>query len=341
MSQLVSPGRMQALRVVLRGASSAWARLSRRPALLAPTVLAAAAVLLAYPRVVSSVFLLHVVVIMLLYVPLAVGQNLITGNSGQVSMGHAAFYGTGAYIVAILGTKFPSVPSLALLGAAVLGTAALGLATGLPAIRVSGDYLFIVTMGLNLIFLDVVTQWQGLTRGAAGIPGVPVFRLGGWQAIGPQRFYYLALAGAAVVVGVAAALLSSRFGRAVEAVRDDSIAAETSGLNTTTARLATFAVGAAMAGLSGGLFAYYVGFVGPQNFGIEQSLIIFEMAIIGGLGSIPGSIFGAILLIAIPEVFRVLQDYRLGLGGLLVVLLMVFRPHGLLGRATIQPLVKR
>ena len=341
MSQLAPPSRVEAVRVTLRAASSTVMRLSRRPLVLAAAVVLAAALLLAYPSVASSVFLLHVGVIMLLYVPLAVGQNLITGNSGQVSMGHAAFYGTGAYIVAILGTKFPGVSSLVPLAAAVLGTAALGLATGLPAIRVSGDYLFIVTMGLNLIFLDVVTQWQGLTRGAAGIPGVPVFRLGSWQAIGPQRFYYLALAGAVVVVGVAAALLSSRFGRAVEAVRDDSLAAETSAVDTMAARLATFAIGAAMAGLSGGLFAYYVGFVGPQNFGIDQSLIIFEMAIIGGLGSIRGSILGAILLVAIPEVFRVLQDYRLGLGGLLVILLMVFRPHGLLGRATIQPLVKR
>lgn len=325
----------------IRGVSERVGRTLQRPALAVPTVAVVAVLLLAYPQLVGTVFLLHVAVVMLIYVPLAVGQNLITGNSGQVSMGHAAFYGTGAYAVAILGTRWDGASSLLLLGVAVLATAVLGLVTSVPAIRVSGDYLFIVTIGLNLIFLDVVTQWQGLTGGAAGIPGVPVFRIGSWQALGPDRFYYVALAGAAVVVGVTAALLSSRFGRAVEAVRDDALAAQTSGVGTTGVRVAAFAVGAAMAGLSGGLFGFYIGFVGPQNFDIEQSLLIFEMAIIGGLGSIRGAVLGAVLLVAIPEVFRGLQDYRLGLGGLLVIALMIFRPHGLLGRATIQPLVKR
>ena len=335
------PERTNPVRAAYRDTSARVTRWSRRPAVVVPAALVAAVLLLAYPAMVGSEFFVHVAVIMLLYVPLSVGQNLITGNSGQVSMGHAAFYGTGAYVVAILGMRYPDAPPLLLLAAAVAATAVLGLLASLPAIRVSGDYLFIVTIGLNLIFLDIVTQWRGLTRGAAGIPGVPVFRIGSWEALAPEQFYYVALAGAAAVVGVAVALMSSRFGRAVEAVRDDSLAAETSGIGTTTVRVAVFAVGAAMAGVSGGLFACFLGFIGPQNFGTDQSLLIFEMAIIGGLGSVRGSIVGAILLVALPEVFRVLQDYRLGLGGLLVVVLMVFRPHGLLGRATIQPLVKR
>jgi branched-chain amino acid transport system permease protein len=300
-----------------------------------------AAGLLAWPALAPSAFFVHVAVIMLIYVPLAVGQNLITGNSGQVSMGHAAFYGCGAYLTAILALRVAGLPALAVAAVAVAGTAVLGLLVSLPAIRVSGDYLFIVTIGLNLIFLDVVTQWQPVTGGAIGLPGVPVFSVGGWRALEPESFYYVALAAAGLAAGLVAALLASRFGRAVEAVRDDRLAAEASGIGVTGVRVAAFAVGAGLAGLSGAMFAYYIGFVGPTNFDVQQSLLIFEMAIIGGLGSVRGAVLGAVLLIALPEVFRPLQDYRLGLGGALVVLLMVFRPNGLLGKATIAPLVKR
>jgi branched-chain amino acid transport system permease protein len=292
------------------------------------------------PVVIESNFYLHIATIVLIYVPLVVGQNLITGNSGQVSMGHAAFYGVVAYVTAILATTY-ELPTLAVIIASVLVTALLGLIVGLPAIRISGDYLFIVTIGLNLIFLDVAIQWIDVTGGSAGIPGIPLPSFGGLELFGERDFFYLSLMAAAVTTLIAVAITHSRLGSTIEAARDDPIAAKASGINLTPVRVAVFVIGAGMAGLSGSVFAYYIGFVGPQNFGIAQSLIIFEMAIIGGLGSVPGSIVGAALLIGLPEALRFLQDYRLGLGGLLVVILMAVRPEGLLGRVKVTTLIKK
>jgi branched-chain amino acid transport system permease protein len=296
--------------------------------------------LLLVPRVVESTFYLHIGTIVLIYVPLVIGQNLIIGNSGQVSMGHAAFYGVGAYVTAILATT-NEPPAIVVIACSAIATGLLGFVVGLPAIRISGDYLFIVTIGLNLIFLDVVIQWIDVTGGSAGIPGIPLPTFFGVELFGEADFFYLALAIAALSTLFAVAVSYSRFGSTIEAARDDPIAANASGINLTPVRVAVFVIGAALAGLSGSVFAYYIGFVGPQNFGIAQSLIIFEMAIIGGLGSVLGSIVGAALLIGLPEALRVLQDYRLGLGGLLVIILMAVRPEGLLGRVKVTTLIKK
>jgi len=276
----------------------------------------------------------------LIYIPLVVGQNLITGNSGQVAMGHAALYGVGAYITAILAVDhgFGTVPAIV---ASVVGATIIGLATGFPAIRISGDYLFIVTIGLNLIFLDVVSQWIGLTHGASGIPGVPIAAPFGVVLDTQEKFYYLALVSATFSVALALLVVHSRFGKTVEAVRDDPMAAMASGMSLARCRVSTFAIGAGLAGLSGSMLAYQLGFVGPQSFQFLISLLIFEMAIIGGLGSVFGSIVGAAILIILPEVLRGVQDYRVGLGGLAIIILMVFRPQGLVGRVSMTSLVQK
>ncbi len=322
----------------------AWVNTARdvfgRPAIRWATVIVAALVLLLVPSLVENQYHLHIIIDVLIFVPLAVGQNLITGNTGQVAIGHAAFYGTGAYVVAILSVDhhWGTIPALV---AAVVITAAIGLATGVPAIRISGDYLFIVTIGLNLIFLDIVTQWMGLTGGASGIPGVPIPSVFGVLLDSQESFYYLALAAAAAAVVVALLMTHSRFGKTMQAVRDDPVAAQSSGISIVRIRIAVFTVGAGMAGLSGGILAYQLGFVGPQSFQFMVSLLIFEMAIIGGLGNVFGSVVGATLLIALPELLRPIQDYRVGIGGLAILLLMVWRPQGLVGSVRMTSLVRR
>lgn len=299
-----------------------------------------AVALTALPLAVSNRLYLHIGVIVLIHVPLVIGQNLITGNSGQVSMGHAAFYGIGAYVTALAAAE-AGLPALLVLPLAAAAAGLVGLVTGLPAIRVSGDYLFIVTIGLNLIFLDVVVQWIPVTGGSAGIPGVPLPTIGPLELRGETAFYYLALVIAVLATAVALLLLHSRFGKTLEALRDDALAAAAVGVDATPIRVSVFVVAAAMAGLSGAVLAYYIGFVGPQSFGIAQSLLIFEMAIIGGLGSVPGSILGALLFVGLPEALRPLQDYRLGLGGVAVVVLMAVRPQGLLGRVKATTLIRK
>lgn len=279
---------------------------------------------------------LHIMTVILVYIPLALGQNLITGNSGQISMGHAAFWGIGAYAAALL-TLNMGAPGIVAILVAIVVAGAIGLVTGLPAIRISGDYLFIVTIGLNFIFLDLVIQTPAL-GGGIGLAAIPPFRIGGWEATEPAGHFYLALVVALASIGITTLITTSRFGRVVEAVRDDPVAAMASGINPTPVRVAIFTVGAALAGGAGAVLAFFLSYAGPTSFPVDQSLLVFEMVIIGGLGSVPGSILGAILLIGIPEVLRPLQDYRLGLGGLAAVVLMMVRPQGLLGRVKVTRL---
>jgi len=312
----------------------------RKPLAIGAVAIVGASLLAGYPWLFGTPLMLQIAISVLIYVPLVVGQNIITGNSGQLSMGHAAFYAVGAYCTGILVTRLDGFPALAAVALAIVGAGLLGLLIGFPALRVSGDYLFILTIGLNLIVVSVATQWEAATGGARGLTRIPLFSVGGYEFRTPEDFYYVVLIAAVLCVGVAAAVLSSRFGRLLEAARDDRAAAEACGVSITGMRLSAFVIGSSMAGLSGAMFAYNLGFVGPQSFTLQQSLLIFEMVIIGGLASIRGSILGAIILVALPEALRFLQDYRLGLGGVIILILMVWRPNGLLGKGVVAPLVK-
>ncbi|WGF89745.1 branched-chain amino acid ABC transporter permease [Marinivivus vitaminiproducens] len=301
--------------------------------------LAVLALLVAAPGFLNS-YHIHVLTLILIYVPCALGQNLITGNSGQLSMGHAAFFGLGAYVVAILTVHYgwPAFPALVMAAAAA---GVVGLMIGLPAIRISGDYLFLVTIGVNLVFLDVVTQWISVTGGTAGIPGLPMPSFLGIQVRTKAEYFYMALVVALLCLGLTLAITKARFGKMIEAVRDDPIAAASCGVSLTLVRVSVFVIGAAMAGLAGGVLAFFIGFVGPSDFNVQQSLLIFEMAILGGLGSVWGSIVGAALLVGLPEMLRFLQPYRLGLLGLVMILLMIYRPQGLLGSVKITNLIRK
>lgn len=295
--------------------------------------------LLAAPRVIGG-YHLHVLTLILIYVPCALGQNLITGNSGQLSMGHAAFFGLGAYAVAILSVYYgwPALPALVV---AAIAAGIVGLMIGLPAIRISGDYLFIVTIGVNLVFLDVVTQWVSFTGGTAGIPGLPLPSFGLFRVRSNVDYFYMALVLAVLCFLITLTITRSRFGKMIEAVRDDPVAASACGISLTTVRVSVFVIGAAMAGVAGGVLGYFIGFVGPSDFNVQQSLLIFEMAILGGLGSIWGSVAGAAILIGLPEFLRFLQPYRLGLLGLIMIVVMVYRPQGLIGSVRITNLIRK
>lgn len=303
------------------------------------SALVLAGVLLGLPLLVPTQYFLHVIVVCLIWIPLSIGQNLVTGNAGITAMGQAAFYAVGAYVTGILSTN-TDLPAPLIILIAVLFTGLVGVIISIPAVRVSGDYVFVVTLGLNLIIIDVATQWTAVTGGARGLPGVPTFRFGAWVARGEAGFYYVALVIAAICVATAVAIVSSRYGRTLSAIREDSMAAAASGIRKTSPRVAIIAVGAMMGGAAGAALAYYLGFVGPTSFTTQVSLLIFEMAIIGGLASVRGSVLGAVLLIALPELLRPLQDYRLGIGGIVIIVLMIYRPNGILGSAAATPLKK-
>lgn len=297
----------------------------------------------------------------LLYVMLALGLNIVVGFAGLLDMGYIAFYAVGAYLWALLaspqfGVHWPMWAILPL-GAAVAGL--FGLLLGAPTLKLRGDYLAIVTLGFGeiiRIFLNNLNAPVNITNGPQGISAIDPVHFGSISLARPidlgiltlpslVAYYYLFLFAAMVIIAIALRLERSRVGRAWAAIREDEIAAKACGINTRNVKLLAFAMGATFGGVAGGLFAGFQQFVSPESFGLLESVMVLCMVVLGGMGHIPGVIFGALLLTLLPEFFRhvasPLQLYLFGgvyvdpeslrmlLFGLALVLVMRFRPSGL------------
>jgi branched-chain amino acid transport system permease protein len=265
-----------------------------------------------------------------LYIVLALGLNIIVGQTGLLNLGYAAFYAIGAYTYAILSTLYglsfwPGLVAGALCAA---GFAAL---LGLPILRLRGDYFAIVTLGLGEITRIILNNWNSVTNGPNGISNISRPVVTGYTLQTTLDFYYLILVIVIISVFAMHRLMVSRIGRAWIAIREDEIAAEAMGINTLRLKLLAFVLGSAWAGLAGVFFAAKMAFVSPESFTFFESVLILCMVVLGGMGSIPGIILGALLLITLPEIFRDFQDYRMLAFGVALVLMMVFRPQGLLG----------
>ena len=264
-------------------------------------------------------------------ITLALGLNIITGLTGQLSLGHAAFMSIGAFTGAILTLRTGIPFSLDLL-ASGLFTAAVAALIGWPILRLTGDYLAICTLGfaeiVKVIFLNLE-----ITNKALGLT-VPAPR----SAL-PMPVIVLLVAMLTVIASVF--IQNSRFGRALKAIRDDEIAAESMGIDIARYKVQSFAVSAFMAGIGGCLYAHFLGYINPSDFGFLKSVDMLSMIVLGGLGSIPGAVFGASILSAAPEFLRFMSQYRMLVYGTLLVSLMVFRPNGLLGGIDVTALVLR
>jgi branched-chain amino acid transport system permease protein len=267
-----------------------------------------------------------------LYAVLALGLNIVVGQAGLLNLGYVAFYAIGAYTYGILSTRFglPFWPGL-LIGAAA--SAFMALLIGLSTLKLRGDYFAIVTLGLGEITRIVLNNSDSITGGPNGIPGIGRPSIGGHVLSTPLELYYLILAIAIATVFAMRRIMASRIGRAWAAIREDEIAAEAMGVNTFRLKLLAFVVGSAWAGLAGVFFASKMAFVSPESFTFFESILILCMVVLGGMGSIPGIILGAFLLIMLPELFRDFADYRMLGFGAALVLMMIFRPQGLLGTA--------
>lgn len=265
-----------------------------------------------------------------MYVVLALGLNLVVGQTGLLNLGYVAFYAVGAYTYAILSTRYalPFWPGLAA-GAAAAAVAALLI--GLSTLRLRGDYFAIVTLGLGEITRIVLNNWDSLTGGPNGISRIGRPSIAGYVLKTPLDFYFLILAIAIVAVFGMRRIIASRIGRAWIAIREDEIAAEAMGINTFRLKLLAFVIASAVAGIVGVFFAAKMAFVSPESFTFFESILILCMVVLGGMGSIPGIILGAILLVMLPEIFRDFQDYRMIGFGVALVLMMIFRPQGLMG----------
>jgi branched-chain amino acid transport system permease protein len=265
-----------------------------------------------------------------LYTILGLSLNLILGQTGLFHMGHTAFYAVGAYTTAILATRF-DVPILWTMPLSGLLAGLFALLAARPVIHLRGDYLLVVTIGIvEIVRITLVNNVFGLTGGSNGLLIITPISIFGFEIFRPVHFYYLILALAGITVALFYLLHNSRFGRALNYIKHDELAAEGSGINTTRYKLGVFVLGAVWAGMLGTIFAAKIETVSPQSFSYSESVLLFAIVILGGPGSIPGVLLGAFLLTGLPELFRELQSYRLLLFGAAMVAMMIFRPQGLI-----------
>ncbi len=266
-----------------------------------------------------------------LYAILAVGLNITVGYVGILDLGYAAFYGVGAYTYAILSTQAGVTFWVGLpLGACM--AAVLGLLLGIITLRLRGDYTAIVTLGLVQITYLVLNSWDSVTNGPNGILQIAPPSIAGFALYQPAHFYYLGLALLGMTLLVVYRLASTHIGRGWVAIREDELAAESVGIHSTQLKILAFVLGAGVAGMAGVFFAARYSFISPESFNFAESIRILSMVVIGGMGSLPGVILGACLMTLLPEMLREFEHYRTLIFGAALVLVMVFRPQGLLGR---------
>jgi len=306
----------------------------KRALALGGTLLALVALNIVLPKV-TNPYYFQVLMLIGINIVLAVSLNLVNGFTGQFSIGHAGFMAVGAYTSAMFTLKIgqplaaswhflpgPVAEGLVLLMALVAGgllAAVAGWIVGLPSLRLRGDYLAIVTLGFGEIIRVLILNIDAIGA-ARGLPGIPQY----------STFFWV-FGTAVLVIVVARRIATSTHGRALFAIRDDEVAAEALGVDTTRYKVLAFVLGAFFAGVAGGLFAHFLSYLNPSSFTFLKSIEVIAMVVLGGMGSISGSVLAAILLTLLPEVLRPVKDFRLVIYSLMLIILMITRPQGLLG----------
>ncbi len=295
------------------------------------------------PLVIPSNYAMRVIIYIALYIVLALGLNVVMGFAGLLNIGHAAFYAVGAYTTAILMVKYGMSFWLTIPVGMFFGII-LGIMLGLPTLRVRDDYLAIVTLGFGQIVYIIANNWMGLTRGPRGIPGIPAPRIEffDWHFVieSYPAYYYLILLFVFITIYACVRIVDSRVGLAWMAIREDEDVAAVMGINLVYYKTLAFGFSAALGALAGSFFAVFQSFVSPNSFTILESVIIITIPILGGLGSIPGTIIGAIIMIGGPEIFRAASEYRMVIMGAFMVVMMIVRPEGLFGKKLYQQTYK-
>jgi branched-chain amino acid transport system permease protein len=262
----------------------------------------------------------------------AIGLNLLSGYTNQLSFGHAGFLATGAYVAALLTLRVPALPVPLTLLAAGLATALVGLALGIPCLRLEGLYLAMATLAFGFVVTEAITNLDWLTRGNDGLR-VPLARLGPWTLATDAARYYLAVAVAAAMILAALNVAATRTGRAFLAIRTSEIAAQASGINAAAYKTIAFVLSAFYTGVAGGLFAFVVGFLSPDAFDVFLSVDFLVMIILGGLGSVLGSVAGAAIVTVLNDSLAGFQAFRPLIFGAIMIICMLFMPGGLAAMA--------
>jgi branched-chain amino acid transport system permease protein len=287
------------------------------------------------PTIIKDSYFLYMAILSGIFVILALSLNVIVGYAGQMSFCHSAFFGVGAYTSAILvmNLKFSFWLALPL---AMVAALILAFIIGYPSLRLRGPYFAIVTVGCAEVVRSILYNWVDLTGGPMGLPKIPPpdpIRLGNLFTLTfntRQSYYYLVLVFVLLTLFIIIKLMKSKAGRAFIAIREDEGFARSIGIDIKGYKILAFAISAIFGGMAGSLYAHYILFISPVSFTIAESINVILMVIIGGMGTMVGPIFGAILLTALPEVLRAVADYRMVLYGLLLMLVMIFLPGGLM-----------
>jgi branched-chain amino acid transport system permease protein len=286
--------------------------------------------LLLLPWIFRTDFLRHLLIISAYHAILALSLNLVMGFAGQISFGQSGFVAVGAYASALLALNW-GIPFWGGMLVGGLAGLAVGVLVGLPALRVRGIYLGMVTWGLAEIVRLVALNVE-FTRGPMGLPGIPPISLFGKPLFELWQIYYVVAGMLFLSIVTMTRLIDSRVGEAFLAIREDELAARAMGISVGRYKVLAFALSALLAGVAGAFYAHYLSFVSPSAFNVHLSILLLMMIIVGGMGSIPGSLIGAVLLTLIPEVFRFMSDYRLLVYGIALVVMIIFRPQGILGQ---------
>ncbi|MCD2493224.1 branched-chain amino acid ABC transporter permease [Lacrimispora sp. NSJ-141] len=294
----------------------------------------------AFPFLTTNKYFLRISTLCLINIVLGLALNLVQGYMGQMSFATVAFFGIGAYAGALSVMRL-GLPSLAAMVFGMVTAAGFGFLIALPTLKLKGYYLSIVTMGFCEIIRIVEMNWQELTRGSLGIMNIPSVTIFGNKLKSGRANYIIALIILVIVTILIKNLVNSNFGLSLKSIRDDDSAAETMGINIVHIKRVNFIISAAICGFVGAFYAQYVTFIHPSSFTSAVSQEYIVMIIFGGLGSIPGTFLGCIILTVLPELMRGLLQYRLLIYGALMVIMMNFMPGGLLGNLDLKLIRKK
>jgi branched-chain amino acid transport system permease protein len=313
------------------GGLTFFQKLMNNPRVSRPALAAAAIFFIAFPMM-FSLYQIDIMTTALIYVVIALGLNIVVGLAGLLDLGYVAFFAVGSYAYALLNYHFQLSFWICLPIGGALGFF-FGVLLGFPVLRLRGDYLAIVTLGFGEIIRLILENWNDFSFGPSGIANIPRPGFFGMDFSLRQNqtyMYYLMIGLALFTVFVVRRLQDSRIGRAWMALREDEIACQAMGINKTRTKLSAFALGATWAGMGGVMFAAKTTFINPASFTIWESVIILCCVVLGGMGSIMGVVAGALVLKLLPEYFRAFSEYRMLIFGVVLVLMMVFRPGGLI-----------
>jgi len=293
-------------------------------------LLVGAGVLFFLSPLVLGRYMVFILNLFAVYALVSIGLNLVMGYTGQISAGHAGFLAIGAYFTAIVGTKMGWMPALLILPLAGLFTGLIGFLLGIPILRLKGFYIAMATLAFGVVVGEIILQWSGLTHGDDGFH-VPRAALAGFVFNSDKRLFYLVQPITLGMVLVARNIVRRRVGRAFIAIRQSEIASQTMGIHLAKYKTSAFAVSAFYTGIAGGLFAFVITHISPDSFNLGVSIDFIAMIVIGGMGSILGSIIGAVILTGLQQLLTGLPEVQMLIFGVALILFMIFMPRGISG----------